>query len=637
MLGSTGGIRGVCGGLPTSQRSSSMAEPTVLARPSEAPPFETPAPYPEQIFLDWTTYCNAKCFFCPRNISGGDFVPLATLTKLEKVLSSVKYFSMSSSIGEPLLHPELRQILEWLYRINPTVPVRVTTNGTALTAQKAAWFAGHLDWLSVSLNASNGEAHMRDMFPHLAERGIDAEKRWELHLRHIAEFIAALPAEDRPRVRLNMIAHRHNIEDIIDFIHVVQRVGGSHATITNILVHPNIVGWSLYGVRDLYNEAIDAARDLGTRLGIRVDASRFLTSVKSPIDLDTYCREPLDVAYISRSSVGAPCCQWSEEGLPQDVYSDDEGFDRYWNQDVYRRLRQKRNLASCRACNLGRVFDESSFHLSPQLKHVLIASGQLPESHRESDYPEEQLVRTCVENWLDLPSIRHTLRELDLPVEMSEQIETLKLAAVPVLDQACWDAFRKLDVPAGPSDIYVAGPFAGIGWGPPSLDPGKKISARLIGGAKVASIFVRVTPGLDCVIHVTIAYPSEVERRLQVEVCGRRVEPRFSRDEAGRTLLVAFVPEDLTRLHDGRLWVRLACRDDAGQPLAGWLLVMRFSISQADAMAAGPEQLVIQLERLIADKGASLRQQAAQLSELEQQLSQLEQQLSERNAKLAEL
>jgi MoaA/NifB/PqqE/SkfB family radical SAM enzyme len=607
-----------------------MVEPVAVARPREAPLFEAPASYPQQIFLDWTDYCNAKCFFCPRDIAGGDFVPLAKLTKLEKVLSSVKYFSMSSSIGEPLLHPELRQILEWLYRINPTVSVRVTTNGTALTAQKAAWFAGHLDWLSISLNASNGEAHMRDMFPHLAERGIDAGKRWELHLRHITEFIAALPAEDRPRVRLNMIAHRHNIEDIVDFVYVVERVGSSHATITNILVHPNTVRWSLYGVRDLYNEAIDAARDLGTRLGIRVDASRFLTSVKSAIDLDTYCREPLDVAYISRSSVGAPCCQWSEEALPQDVYSDDEGFDRYWNQDVYRHLRRKRDLASCRVCNLGRVFDESGFHLSPQLKHVLIASGQLPESHRESDYPEEQLVRTCVENRLDLPSIRHTLRELDLPVEMSEQIESLKLAALPALDQACWDAFRKLDAPAGPSDIHVAGPFIGIGWGPPVHDPGQKISARWIGGAQAASIFVRVTPGLDCVIYVTIAYPSELERRLQVEVCGRLIEPRFSRDEAGRVLLIAFVPDDLTRLHDGRLWVRLACLDAAGEPLAGWLSVMRFSISQAGAMAVGLEQLVVQLERLVAEKDASRRQQAAQIS-------QLEQQLSERNAKLAEL
>jgi len=607
-----------------------MAEPTALARPRERPPFAALAPYPEQVFLDWTSYCNAKCFFCPRNIEGGDFVPLAKLTKLEKVLSSVKYFSMSSSIGEPLLHPELRQILEWLYRINPTVLVRVTTNGTALTAEKAAWFAGHLDWLSISLNASNGQAHMRDMFPHLAERGIDAEKRWELHLRHITEFIAALPAEDRPRVRLNMIAHRHNIEDIIDFVHVVQRVGSSHATITNILVHPNIVDWSLFGVRDLYNEAIDAACVLGTQLGIRVDASRFLTSVKSAIDLDSRCREPLDVAYIGRSDVSAPCCQWSEEGLLQDVYSDDEGFDRYWNQDVYRRLRRKRDLPSCRACNLGRVFDESGFHLSPQLKHVLIASGQLPESHRESDYPEEQLVRTCVENRLDLPSIRHTLRELDLPVEMSEQIENLKLAALPALDQACWDAFRKFDAPAGPSDIYVAGPFVGIGWGSPVHDPAKKISARWIGGAQTASVFVRVTSGLDCVIYVTIPYPSELEHRLQVEVCGRPIESRFSRDEAGRTLLIAFVPDDLTRLHDGRLWVRLACRDAAGQPLPGWLSVMRLSISQAGATGERLEQLVIELERLIADRNASSRQQAGQIS-------QLEQQLSERNAKLAEL
>ena len=607
-----------------------MAEPVALARSREAPPFEAPAPYPEQVFVDWTSYCNAKCFFCPRNIERGEFVPLEKLTKLEKVLSSVKYFSMSSSIGEPLLHPELRQILEWLYRINPTVLVRVTTNGTALTAEKAAWFAGHLDWLSISLNASNGEAHMRDMFPHLAKRGVDAGKRWELHLRHITEFIAALPAEDRRRVRLNMIAHRHNIEDIIDFVYVVQRVGSSHATITNIMVHPNIVDWSLYGVRDLYNEAIDAARVLGSQLGIRVDASRFLTSVKSAIDLDTYCREPFDVAYISRAGVSAPCCQWSEEGLSQDLYSDDEGFDRYWNQDVYRRLRRKRNLASCRVCNLGRVFDESGFHLSPQLKHVLIASGQLPETHRESDYPEEQLVRTCVENRLDLPSIRHTLRELDLPVEMSEQIESLKLAALPALDQACWDAFRKLDTPAGPSDIYVAGPFIGIGWGPPVHDPGQKISGRWLGGAQAASIFVRGTPGLDCAIYVTSAYPSELERRLQVEVCGRRIEPRFSRDEAGRTLVVAFVPGGLTRLHDGRLWVRLACLDAAGEPLAGWLSVMRFSTLQADAMGEGPEQLVIELERLVADKDALRRQQAAQII-------QLEQQLSERNAKLGEL
>jgi hypothetical protein len=57
---------------------------------------------------------------------------------------------------------------------------------------------------------------------------------------------------------------------------------------------------------------------------------------------------------------------------------------------------------------------------------------------------------------------------------------------------------------------------------------------------------------------------------------------------------------------------------------------MRFSTSQAGATGEGLEQLVIELERLIADRDASRRQQAAQIS-------QLEQQLSERDAKLGEL
>src|SRR5215469_3822908 len=177
------------------------------------------APYPEQLVLDWTDYCNAKCFFCPRDeyekeIGGrGGFIPFEVIKRLESVLREVKYFTISSAIGEPLLHPELKEILDWLYVINPSIMLRTVTNGTPLTGTKASWFSGHLDWLSVSLNAANGEAHMRDMFPHLAAVGTNAQSRWELHLRHLAEFIAALPPEDRRRIRLQMVAHKHNAKD----------------------------------------------------------------------------------------------------------------------------------------------------------------------------------------------------------------------------------------------------------------------------------------------------------------------------------------------------------------------------------------------------------------------------------------
>src|SRR5262245_16033881 len=161
------------------------------------------APMPEQVVLDWTDYCNAKCFFCDREnyekrIGGrGSFIPFAHLKKLETPLRRAKYFMISSGIGEPLLHPELKQILDWLSEINPSILMRTVTNGTALTKEKAQWFAGRIDWLSVSLNASSAKAHIRDMFPHLAKSGTDPEKRWNIHIQHLTAFLAALPIEDR--------------------------------------------------------------------------------------------------------------------------------------------------------------------------------------------------------------------------------------------------------------------------------------------------------------------------------------------------------------------------------------------------------------------------------------------------------
>src|SRR5690242_6044922 len=100
-----------------------LAEKAVLLEGRKA----DPAPYPRQLVLDWTDYCNAKCFFCWREkyeqeMGGmGEFIPFEKLKKLQDVLSKVEIFGISSGIGEPLLHPELDDILAWLYRINPSI------------------------------------------------------------------------------------------------------------------------------------------------------------------------------------------------------------------------------------------------------------------------------------------------------------------------------------------------------------------------------------------------------------------------------------------------------------------------------------------------------------------------------------
>jgi MoaA/NifB/PqqE/SkfB family radical SAM enzyme len=582
------------------------------------------APYPEQVVLDWTDYCNAKCFFCPRDeyekqIGGkGSFIPLESLKRLENVLREVKYFSISSAIGEPLLHPELKEILDWLYAINPSILLRTVTNGTPLTAAKASWLAGHLDWLSISLNAADGESHMRDMFPHLAAAGTNAENRWQLHLRHLAEFIAALPPEDRPRIRLQMVTHKHNAKDMADFVRLTHKLGASQAVITNIRVQDQTIASSLLWIKDQYNDLVEEACDVGAQLGVQVHACRFYTSVKPALDLDRVCREPIDIAYISRSIEAAPCCHWGEAKFPVDIYNDtDGGFDRYWNNDVLARLRKKRDFESCRVCGLARVFDETSFHYSLDFKQKLIAKGGLPEADSANDYPSANLVRICVNNRLDLPSIRRTLLAFGLPVEMADQIETHGLvAALPVLEKACWEAFRTIDTPVSKNDIALARSFFGIGWGPPIFEPRKKASARWISDAQVASIFLRVTAGRSFEVRFTIhsVHHREFATSIKMQINCQSIETVLSTDRLGRTVVSAIVPDDLSLAHDGRLWIRIECASPK-MPRAeqvsltrleikesGWLstLSVEERLSEQDTLIAHQRERLAEQERFIA-------------------------------------
>lgn len=560
-----------------------------FAQPPDRSMLSEGAPYPKTLVLDWTDYCNAKCFFCrretyERTIGGmGEFIPFAKLRKLETVLSQVKTFCMSSAIGEPLLHPELEEILVWLYTINPSILLQVVTNGTTLTADKASLFAGHLDWLSVSLNASNGQAHMRDMFPHLAKRGIDPEKRWALHVRHLTEFLAALPVSDRARIRFQMVTHKYNVDDVVEFVRLVKKIGGSQAVITNIAVHPETVDWSLYWVKDKYNECVDEASVVGAQLGVQVHAARFYTSVKPVLDLDKVCRDPIDVAYISRSSQAAPCCHWTEAPIAADFYESDNAFEHYWNSSTLHRLRKKRNFASCQVCGMSRVFDETSFHFSPKMKQALIAAGRVSELDQQNDYPDAKLVAACIASRLDLPSIRRTLLGLGLPVEMADQIITHGPDGVPGLDLACWEAFQKLDMRSDAVDFALAAPFLGIGWGAPFQEPKKRISARSIGGAQAASVFVHIVPTLNSEVRFTVRQlnPPELQSEVQLEVCGRRIEVQCSVDEFGRTVLSGKLPDEVMRAYGGRLWVRIGLLDRRHGRSSGEVSFTRFEVSDA--------------------------------------------------------
>jgi MoaA/NifB/PqqE/SkfB family radical SAM enzyme len=574
--------------LQLTQGSAPTGLPAAALAPQEL------APLPEVVYVELADYCNLSCTFCERSayvdtVGPGGFIDVEMIQRLEQPLRAAKYLGLSGRVGEPLLHPKLKQILQWVYSLNPNIRLRITTNGTALSRKTAELLGGHLDFLAISLNAANAQAYFRDMRP-VGNRGTDPTAWWNNLIRRMTEFIEALPVSDHDRIRIIAPVQRGNIDDMFNFVELVSSMGCSHAIMTPMHVHEDSkIDLSVYWIKDKYNDVMDEATALGARLGIRVEAARFYTNPKAEnLDLEALCREPLEAAYLNMESLGktAPCCHWSEDPMPMDVYSDSRAFERFWNSDLYRRLRLKRDFRSCKNCSMGRAFDEMLFHFTPALQYRLAAAGRIAAVEAQNVYPDSELVRVCRTLSLDLRSMRRTVLRLGVPTELLDSIKRDGLEALPAIDRACWNAFVAKDPPIDKMDVALGGCFAGIGWFEPDNDPVSRISARWMGGGRVASVFVRVAPGYAYQIRLTAHHLRSLEMAsgLNLTICERSLESQASLQDNGITLLTADVPEEVTRTYAGRLWVRIGYNDAHGHE--GWVSFSRIEAIRVDARAA---------------------------------------------------
>lgn len=89
--------------------------------------------------LEITSYCNAACPQCPRNINGKGINPFMPLTHLPKDVidytfsqdhcKKVRQIFFCGSYGDPIMHPEFLEILEKFRSKNPTLWLYMHTNG----------------------------------------------------------------------------------------------------------------------------------------------------------------------------------------------------------------------------------------------------------------------------------------------------------------------------------------------------------------------------------------------------------------------------------------------------------------------------------------------------------------------------
>lgn len=89
--------------------------------------------------IEVTTYCNAACPQCPRNIQGGGINPYMPLIHLNRDIidatfsvdhcRKLRQIFFCGSYGDPIMHPDFLDILQDFRNKNPTLWLYIHTNG----------------------------------------------------------------------------------------------------------------------------------------------------------------------------------------------------------------------------------------------------------------------------------------------------------------------------------------------------------------------------------------------------------------------------------------------------------------------------------------------------------------------------
>lgn len=107
----------------------------------------------KRIYIEITNVCNLKCSFCPPHKRENRFMEFEEFKLiLEKIKSYTEYIYLHVK-GEPMLHPEFKQFVEYAYKQG--FKTNLTTNGTLLDNNLS--ITKYLRQINISLHATNSE------------------------------------------------------------------------------------------------------------------------------------------------------------------------------------------------------------------------------------------------------------------------------------------------------------------------------------------------------------------------------------------------------------------------------------------------------------------------------------------------
>ena len=105
----------------------------------------------KQIYIEITNICNLNCSFCPKNNRPKKFMTVEEFDTITDEISPLTNTVCLHLMGEPLLHPNLKEIFDICNKKN--LNVYLTTNGTLLKQNLNLLNSGCAKRISVSLHS----------------------------------------------------------------------------------------------------------------------------------------------------------------------------------------------------------------------------------------------------------------------------------------------------------------------------------------------------------------------------------------------------------------------------------------------------------------------------------------------------
>ncbi len=312
--------------------------------------------YPALLTISLTTRCNLRCFICRREGFKGEDLEFENIYKLKKAIACAQTISLTGW-GEPLLYPRLEDVLNYIYSLNRRKNlIQLTTNGTRLSDRTARLLKGHLNSLTISLNAATAETYNRQM----------KNGNFEKTLSAIRRFLSELEEKDRLKINLYFVAHTENYQEIPNFVMLAHDLGISAVTIAHYQVSiPEHRQYSLLNIRDEYSAIVGQARAIGNSLGVLVyTPRRFFSEKHRAVD---GCLSPFNECLIEVNGDVFPCCFAGSHRMGN-VY--ESTFESVWFGEAYRKLRKKRYLRSCQNCTAFIPLDEYGAHFTSTFKET---------------------------------------------------------------------------------------------------------------------------------------------------------------------------------------------------------------------------------------------------------------------------